>query len=540
MTSANPTLPLIEESGPRGESSSSLDGSFHAGLVEGRGPRLETETRDLLRIRLRALTLVFLVIWGVFLVRDVVFLDGITASLSFWVVFLALSILTGVLYSPLKLSLRVLRALEVVTVLVITLDLLLVMRSDILDLVESNQLDLIGARIQRTTLSYVFVILLYGVFIPNTWRRAAQVLAPIVVLPLLHNLILRLQLPKMAEFLDFEEASFRFLVLIFAAASSVYGAYIIGGLRAKAFEARQLGQYRLIEKLGSGGMGEVWKAKHKMLARPAAIKLIRPEKLGTQDTSLTRTILGRFEREAQVTATLESTHSVLVYDFGISEDGSFFYVMELLKGMDLEQLVSRYGPVDSARAIYFLSQACDSLSDAHDKGLIHRDIKPGNLFSCRLGRHYDFIKVLDFGLVKTLNESNKGEHQLTAIDSIAGTPSYIAPEQALGEAIDARTDIYALGCVAYWLVTGKLVFDANSVSAMMIDHAKTVPLPPSQRCKVPIAPDLERLILRCLEKDPSKRPCSAGELQQELAKCQDWGRWGPEDAARWWNSNVNG
>ncbi len=539
MKSADPTLPAVNN---LSQTASSNDPSshFHAGLVEGTGPGLETETRLLLRVRLRALTLVFLVIWLVFFVRNLFFLNKSDATPLALAVLSALIILTVVLYSPLKLSLRVLRILEVAILVLVVSDLLLVMRFDLLGLVETGQLDQIEARLQKATLAYVFVILLYGVFIPNTWRRAALVITPVVILPLLHNLVFRLQVPQVAEFLDLEEVSFRILVVIFAAAASVYGAYIIGGLRVKAFEAEQLGQYRLVERLGSGGMGEVWQAKHQMLARPAAIKLIRPERLGSEDVKMTTTLLRRFEREAQVTATLESPHSVMVYDFGISQDGSFYYVMELLKGFDLERLVIRYGPVVPARVIYFLRQACESLSEAHARDLIHRDIKPGNLFSCHFGGRYDFIKILDFGLVKTLDDGNQFGPQLTALNSIAGTPSYMAPEQALGEPIDARTDIYALGCVAYWLVSGRLVFDANNISAMMIDHAKTAPRPPSERCEQNVPADLEELILRCLEKDPANRPATAEELQRELASCRDSDRWGPEQAARWWQTNVNG
>jgi serine/threonine-protein kinase len=539
MNSEDPTLPVVMDDSASVVSSGAPSSSFHAGLVKGTGPKLETETKALLRVRLRALTLVFLVIWGVFVFRNLLFLDRDVGNPLGLVVLSTLAILTAILYSPVKIPLRVLRLLEVAIIVLVVSDILLVMRFRILDLVEINQLASVEIRLQGATLAYVFVILLYGVFIPNTWKRAALVVTPVVVLPLLHNLVLTLQVPQIREFLGFEEVSSRVLVLVFAAAASVYGAYIIGSLRAKAFEARQLGQYQLVEKLGSGGMGEVWKAKHKMLARPAAIKLIRPERLGTDDAKTTRTLLHRFEREAQVTATLESPHSVLVYDFGTSEDGSFYYVMELLNGLDLEHLIRRYGPVSSARAVYFLGQACESLSDAHDRELIHRDIKPGNLFSCHFGRRYDFIKILDFGLVKTLDDSAAVGPQLTAVDAIAGTPSYMAPEQALGEPIDARTDIYALGCVAYWLVTGRLVFDSNSISAMMIDHAKTPPSPPSQRCDQSISPDLESLILRCLEKDPAKRPSSAGELQRELSKCQVMGQWGPEEAAQWWKTNVN-
>jgi len=538
MNSADPTLPAIEKDAQQITSTDEYSASFHAGLVKGTGPGLNAETKDLLRVRLRALSLVFLVIWVVFLLRDIFLLDEADVTPIGLVVLVGLAVLTFVLYSPLRISLKALRMLEVGIIFLVLVDLLLVMRTEIIEFVENDQLDLIEARLLRATLAYVFVILLYGVFIPNTWRRAALVLTPVVILPFLHNLVLRLQIPQIADVWDFEDVSFRILVVVFAAAASIYGTYVIGSLRKKAFEAKQLGQYQLVEKLGSGGMGEVWKAKHRMLARPAAIKLIRPERLGTQDTKTTTTLINRFEREAQVTATLESPHSIILYDFGISDDGSFYYVMELLNGLDLEHLVRRYGPVSSARAIYLLRQACESLSDAHDRELIHRDIKPGNLFACHFGRQYDFIKILDFGLVKTLNDTAAGGRQLTAVDAIAGTPSYMAPEQAMGEIIDARTDIYALGCVAYWLVTGQLVFDSNSVSAMMIDHAKTPPSPPSERCEQEIPLDLEELILRCLEKDPKKRPSSAVELQKELAGCRDSNRWGPEEAWEWWQRNV--
>lgn len=539
MYSADPTLPAIENSSSEPKPSVSSGGSFHAGLVEGSAPSLDTETGALLRIRLRALVLVFLVVWGVFFLRNLLLLEETPLAPLALGVLSALTVLTIILYSPLKISLAVLRSLEVATIVLIAADLTLITRASVLEMVEIGRLELLDAQLHKATIGYVFTMLLYGIFIPNTWRRAALVLTPVVLLPWLHHLVLLVQIPQVEEFVDLDDISFRALVMSFAAAASVYGSYVINNLRAKAFEARQLGQYQLTEKLGSGGMGEVWRARHRMLARPAAIKLIRPGRLGTQDTKTATTLLHRFEREAQVTATLESPHSVMLYDFGLSEDGSFYYVMELLHGLDLEQMVRRYGAVPPERTIYFLRQACESLSDAHDRGLIHRDIKPGNLFSCHFGRRYDFIKILDFGLVKTLSNEAVGGHQLTAVDSIAGTPSFMAPEQALGEPLDARTDIYALGCVAYWLVTGQLVFESNSLSAMLIDHAKTAPCPPSERCKQKVAPDLDKLILSCLEKDPKNRPDSAEQLQRELASCQDSDRWGPEEAAKWWRTNVN-
>jgi len=294
----------------------------------------------------------------------------------------------------------------------------------------------------------------------------------------------------------------------------------------------------LVEEIGVGGMGEVWKAKHKMLVRPAAIKLIRPEMLGSDDPIMASTMLHRFEREAQATATLTSPHSVMIYDFGISDEGVFYYVMELLDGMDLYSIVSRFGPLPPSRVIEFLRQTCDSLGDAHHRGLIHRDIKPGNIFSCRMGRTLDFVKVLDFGLVKERAQTEPGTPVLTQIGAATGTPGFMAPEQALGQAVDPRSDLYALGCVGYWLLTAQFVFDQTNMTAMVLDHIKTTPVPPSQRSGTAIPEDLERVIMHCLEKEPDKRPRTAEELNEMLSTCQDSGEWGQKEAREWWKANL--
>ncbi len=302
--------------------------------------------------------------------------------------------------------------------------------------------------------------------------------------------------------------------------------------------AREIGSYQLLQPLGQGGMGEVWMARHRMLARPAAIKLIRPEALGA-DVVTRRTVLRRFEREARATATLDSNHTITVYDFGVTQEGAFYYVMELLKGLNFDVLVKRFGPVDPARAVHLLRQACHSLAEAHERGLVHRDIKPANIYTCRLGFDYDFVKVLDFGLVKSSGGLEAGASDLTADGVATGTPAYMAPELALGKTdIDGRADIYGLGCVAYWLVCGQRVFEADTPLAMVVAHVQETPLPPSRRTELPIPATLEQIILTCLEKDPAERPQTASELDHLLAGCGLDSPWSREQAEEWWTLHM--
>lgn len=310
------------------------------------------------------------------------------------------------------------------------------------------------------------------------------------------------------------------------------GARAIYSLGREVAKARELGSYHLVEQLGVGGMGEVWRAEHRMLARPAAIKLVRPEVLdgGGEGKGVA---LKRFEQEAQATALLRSPHTIELFDFGVAGDGAFYYVMELLDGYDLETLVKEFGPVPAARAIPMLRQACDSLAEAHERGLIHRDINPANLFACRYGRHVDFVKVLDFGLVKHHGQ-NQADIKVTADNVVGGTPSYMSPEQAAGDQeLDGRSDIYALACVAYWMITGQLVFEGTVVRTMMA-HLQETPVPPSQRTELEVPPAFEHLILRCLEKEPDKRPQTADILSSLLAECEISGQWTTEKAKEWW------
>jgi serine/threonine-protein kinase len=301
--------------------------------------------------------------------------------------------------------------------------------------------------------------------------------------------------------------------------------------------ARNVGSYRLEQLLGKGGMGEVWQGRHHLLARRAAIKLIRPAAIGTSGEGQA-TLLARFEREAQATALLRSPHTISLYDFGVSDTGAFFYVMELLQGCDLERLVARFGPQTAERVIHVIEQVCESLGEAHAAGLVHRDIKPSNIYLCRMGLEFDFVKVLDFGIAKMQHAGERPDPQLT-MHHTTGTPGYMAPETLLGEPdVDRRADIYALGCVAYRLLTGHLVFEAETAMKVLIKHIHDVPLPPSQHTELPVPRELDELILRCLEKDPALRPQDAREVAVLARRCRVQQRWDPDRARAWWESHL--
>ena len=311
-------------------------------------------------------------------------------------------------------------------------------------------------------------------------------------------------------------------------------ARVVTRLGQQIGKAREMGSYQLGELIKRGGMGEVYRAKHRMLARPAAIKLIRPEMLAAQGEESTIAVK-RFHREAEAAATLRSAHTVELFDFGVTEDDTLYFVMELLDGLDLETMVREHGVLPPARVIHILRQICDSLEEAHVRGLVHRDIKPANIHLGRVGLRDDFVKVLDFGLVKTV-ASNGAEHSLgTEVGRIPGTPAYMAPEMALGEVVDGRADIYALGCVAYFLLSGRLVFDAENTFQMVAKHLRNDPVPPSLKGGVDVPYELERIVLSCLAKKPEARPQSAVELARLLSTLRI-PQWTDAQATEWWAS----
>jgi serine/threonine-protein kinase len=318
---------------------------------------------------------------------------------------------------------------------------------------------------------------------------------------------------------------------------AIVPAHILQRLGRRLREAQELGSYQLVELLGQGGMGEVWRARHHLLARSAAIKLVRPEVLGAGSSSDARLTLRRFEREAQATAALSSPHTIRLFDFGITDEGTFYYVMELLSGRDLESFVREFGPVPADRAMHLLRQVCHSLADAHARGLVHRDIKPANIYVCRMGLEYDFVKVLDFGLVK-FDRGTAAQTRMT-INHTTGTPAYMAPEIALGEAdVDCRADVYALGCVAYYLLTGQLVFEADTPMKMMLQHVQAEPVPPSRRTELRIPRDLDEIVMACLQKDPDKRPQDAQQLFALACGCTSCETWTQDLARHWWETHL--
>jgi serine/threonine-protein kinase len=328
-----------------------------------------------------------------------------------------------------------------------------------------------------------------------------------------------------------------FLPNYVCAVLAVVPARILYRLVRQVGQARAVGSYHLVQRLGEGGMGEVWLARHMLLARCAAIKLIRPENLGHPRSEKAATTLGRFEREARATAALTSVHTIRLFDFGHTDDGAFYYVMELLHGRDLESLVREFGPLPAERAVYLLRQVCRSLAEAHARGLIHRDVKPANIYVCRMGLEYDFVKVLDFGLVKH-EDASDAPTLMTVAQTTVGTPAYMAPEVILGERdVDRRIDIYALGCVAYYLLTGVSVFAGETPMKMLLQHVEGQPIPPSQRSEQHVPRALDAFVMACLQKDPRQRPADAETLLRMLDEC-DTSAWDQKAAEAWWAGHL--
>jgi plasmid stabilization system protein ParE len=384
-------------------------------------------------------------------------------------------------------------------------------------------------------LSWVAVwTLLFTIVVPTSPRRAmVAALAAVSSVPVTVGFVLTG--PVVSTRLNAGQFFFWLIFPYLLVVMMAYvGARVIYALGTEVSRARELGSYRLVERLGQGGMGEVWRAKHRLLARPAAIKLIRPSLSGDARPGVSEDALRRFEREAQVIARLRSPHTVELFDFGIADDGSFYYVMELLEGIDADTLVRRTGPVPAERAIHLLRQVCHSLSEADSHGLVHRDIKPANIFLCRYGEDYDFVKVLDFGIVKAAHETADTALAFTQANIVQGTPAFIAPEQILGSNLDGRADIYATGCLAYWLLTGQLVFTGETAMALLLQHAQTPPTPPSTHTELPIPAALDQLVLSCLAKDPAERPQSARELSSRLAAVEGANAWTDDRARDWW------
>ena len=527
--------------------SDGADGRPAVGLVAGSAALSQNELVPLLHKRLRFLVLVFTAFYLViFVLLRVGYPGGTRSPIDVWANAATTAACIGIaviLSCCPRMSLRQLRGVEFFLFAVFAARGILrgyveLWSAEGIDRVndwiaagdEASALQTLSGLAARLTSASVLFVVAYGVIVPNTWRRCALVVGLFTAIPIamwfLCCVIRDLPTDYWLPFV----ALIAFLVHIQMGILSVYGAYRIETSRQEATEARRLGQYVLEEKIGDGGMGEVYLADHILLRRPCAIKLICPECAGDP------AMLQRFEREVRATATLTHPNAVQVFDYGHTPDGTFYYVMEYLPGATLEDLVKRFGPLPPERAIHFLRQLCGALAEAHAIGLIHRDIKPNNVIVCERGGLHDVAKLLEFGLVLAQGVSQDGE-RLTQVGVIAGTPAYMSPEQASGrEDLDTRSDIYSVGCLAYFLLMGQPPFAGRSAVRMLAAHMYEPPAPPTaNRPELPA--DLESVVLRCLAKDPSERYPSAQSLEIALAGCLTGGQWTQEEAAHWWRAN---
>lgn len=487
----------------------------------------EDHNSQLLRSRLRAAAwviwagLALLFVWQVSLGGEVIY-PSLTGAL--------LVIAVGgliLLYGPRSLSSRQLRGIElllfgVAGVQMIILQIVWMTRHGH----SHNAMELV-ATLDKSVLGFAMLMLSYGMFMPNGIRRTAVMVSCGALAPLVTAAFLRWSEPQVASVIS----PLRLLeaggILLTCAAIAVFSTYTMAALRHEAHRAQKFGQYRLKRLLGWGGMGEVYLAEHQLLKRPCAVKVIRPHHVHDP------VALVRFEREVRAMAKLSHWHSVEVFDYGRTEDGTFYYVMEYLPGLNLVEIVQRSGPLPPGRVIHFLEQTCAALGEAHQQGLVHRDLKPANIFAAYRGGEYDVTKLLDFGLVLDVEPQQFAESEMTDA-ALVGSPTYMAPEQVRSDQyVGPASDLYSLGAVGYFLLTGHPPFERASLLRMIMAHAKEPVLPPSTyRSDIP--GDLEQIILRCLAKEPCQRYASAQELRQALKQCRDAGAWSQTDAESWW------
>ena len=388
--------------------------------------------------------------------------------------------------------------------------------------------------------AWIILIFAYAVFVPRSWTRVLTVVLTISLFPLLATAAAVITYPNVREMIFQNRSSTIEMVLVLAATvfTAVTSVHMIAKLRARADEARELGRYRLKERIGSGGMGDVYHAEHRLMKRPCAIKVIRSEKAGDPKA------IARFEREVQATSRLNHWNSISIYDYGRTADGTFFYVMEYVAGLTVQDLVKRLGPMSPGRVVYLLNQVCNALVEAHSIQLVHRDIKPANLMVTELGGTYDVIKLLDFGLAKPLTEAfqPKGDSQLTLAGSLTGSPLYMAPEQALGETqADKRSDIYALGGVAFYMLTARPPFEAAGTLKVLLSHLNEPAVAPSSVLiwthGAAVSPALDAIVLKCMAKSPDDRFQSVRELRTALKETPEALQWSDKLAEQWWTSN---
>ena len=499
-------------------------------VVEETQASYQKETSRLLQQRLKGATVVLLVALVIALIDNVV-----RSRLSSWAIVIGVLLLNVgiylVLHSRKDLSIGKLRLIEALVFGGVGLQITVEFTNDILFFAEGDQAVLTGVAAVQVYLAWTLLILVYGIFVPNSWKRAAAVLVPASLAPEIHVWLLEWLNPKVAAVMPGEDYGLPIFIPMFAAMSGIYGTYLVDKLRREAVDARQFGQYRLLEKIGSGGMGEVFKAEHVLLKRPCAMKLIRQEKNESSDA------LRRFEREVKASATLTHWNTIDIYDYGHIEDGTFYYVMELLPGLSLEDLVAMFRRQSAARTIWFLRQVCQALNEAHHRGLVHRDIKPGNIFAAYRGGRWDVAKLLDFGLVKEHVSVDSTDLKKTQEGTFSGSPYYMAPEQVKAYSdVDGRTDIYALGAVAYFMLTGAPPFRGDSSIEVLMAHAHA-PIPSARETQESVSEELDAVIQKCLAKSPDDRFQTVLELDEALHLCPESSNWDYAKAITWWHDH---
>lgn len=516
---------LAESSEPRTSGSQSAGPAPRIGVVgKEQRPRFLSETESLLRGRLKAAAVDLMVVLGLGFAGNS--LAGNFQWLTLRILILGLVIGSyGWLRRRIDLGMNVLRAIEAILFGGVALQVALMMYSRVKSAAANgDSLALLGAA-DFFFVAFCLHILTYGIFMPNSWRRAAVVMSIFAAVPYVVWYSLIWTDAEVASSVARQTMIWPLPAPWIAALIGTWGSHIIHRARREAFQARQILQYRLQQQIGTGGMGDVYRAEHILLKRPCAIKLIKPERAGDAAT------LKLFEREVIATARLSHWNTIDIYDYGHTEDGTFFYVMELLQGESLQSLVARCGPLPAGRVIGLLAQVCDALQEAHLAGLIHRDIKPANIFVTRRGGLFDVAKLLDFGLVR---EVATGPADVSSQRGFSGTPAYMAPEQALHyEAVDGRSDIYALGGVGCFLLTAQPPFSGKSVAELLMAHAT---LPPPDLTQRGIPPDLAHVLQQCLAKDPGDRMTTAAELATALRACESASQWTSELASAWWHS----
>ena len=529
-----PTVLAVPVVGGGGGGAAGADGAMgqgHVDLVLGTAVSLTSATDQLRRLRIGQAALFLALFYAGFSIWTYA-----TRGTALWILgppFLtraafALAI-AAIAFSRLRLGVVAVKGLEVALFGGLMALLCLYQYSINLHMLRNGSSMASLAYSKNGVIQLLFLMTAYGLIIPNNARTTARVVLSMALASMATYVMLINHSevgPTLANIYRSEPAGSNLVLALAGAGFAIYGAHVLNGLRSELHEAQKFGQYQLGKKLGEGGMGEVYLAEHQLLKRPCALKLIRPE------SGANPIALARFEREVQSAARLSHPNTVAIFDYGLSNDGTFYYVMEYLPGMSLEDLVRQFGVLPPERVVFLMRQACAGLAEAHHLGLVHRDLKPGNVFVALCGGESDVVKILDFGLVKLTQDPTAP--QLTGDQMVSGTPHYMSPEQATGSAeLDQRCDIYALGAVAYFALTGRPPFVGNNAMNIMIAHVRDAVTPPSS-LRPDVPKDLEDVVLKCLEKKPEDRFQDVRALSKALAACGCAPLWDVERADKWW------